>query len=213
MSEELSFLLADISSYAGIVPSLIALLRFKHLTLVQRHLAILVWGGTGVAGLAYLFSLFNWNNLSLLHIYTIFNFIMMSIVFRTVIPRKLFYPLLVAFCAFALFNSIWVDQLQTLNVVNRSVSAFIIMFYALTFFLKTLKDMQVQRLELMPLFWISIGALFYNAGSFFIFLFSKDITPFEELWLTYFGIHSAFTVLLYIFYTIALWVRPKTSTV
>jgi len=70
--------------------------------------------------------------------------------------------------------------------------------------------MKVQHLEASPLFWISIGTLFYNAGSFFIFLFSKDIVPFEELWQTYFGIHAIFTILLYIFYSIALWVKQKT---
>ncbi len=211
MSKELSYLMANIATYAGLLPGIIALIRLKKLTRSQRFLAILVWGGTVIGLLAYLQTKLEiYNNLYLLHIYTVFNFVLMGFVFRSVIPRKIFYPLLIGYSAFASIYSIWIEKLQTMNVLNRSISAFLIMFFALNFFLKTLKEMKVQRLERMPMFWISIGALFYNAGSFFIFLFSKDITPVEELWHTYYGIHSTFTILLYTFYATALWIQPKT---
>ncbi len=210
MSGELSFLLAYIATYIGVIPSLLAMFRVKGPIPEHRLLSVLVWGGTGIGIIASILATFQMTNLYLLHLYTIFNFVMISILFRPFVDRKIFLPLSIGFCVFALIYSIWVEQLQTMNVLNRSISAFIIMFYTLSFFLKTLRDLKVQRLELMPLFWVSIGALFYNAGSFFIFLFSKDISPFEELWHTYFGIHSAFTILLYTFYTVALWVRPKT---
>ena len=210
MSGELTVLLTNIGSYVGLIPCILALFRIKSSIPEHRLLAILVWGGTGIGFLGYLMAVFNLPNLFLLHLYTVFNFIMMTLIFRSVIPRKITYLLLFAYGTFASYNSIWVEQLQTFNVLNRSISAFIIMFYPLLFFVKTMQELKVQRLEVLPLFWLSIGALFYNAASFFIFLFSRDIALFEELWHTYFGIHAIFTILLYIFYTIALWVRPKT---
>ena len=209
MSRELCFLLMDIATFTGLIPCVVALFRIKSHIPEHRLLATLVWGGTGIGLLAYFMAFLNLSNLFLLHIYTIFNFIMLTLIFRSIIHQKIIYLLLFVFCVFASVNSIWIEHLQTLNVLSRSVSAFIIMFYPLFFFIKTLQDMKVQRLEVLPLFWISIGTLFYNAGSFFIFLFSKDIAPHEELWHTYFGIHAVFTILLYTFYTIALWVRPK----
>ena len=149
MSSELSFFLAYMATYIGIIPSIIALFRIKGASPEHRLLALLVWGGTGIALLSALLIEFGIHNLFLLHIYTLFNFVMMSIIFRPFIHPKLFYPLVILFCAFALYRSVGVEQLETMNVLNRSISAFIIMFYTLSFFLKTLKEMKIQRLELV----------------------------------------------------------------
>ena len=210
MDENLSFLLADISSFFGLIPASIAFYRIKTAIRVQRLLSILVWGGTCISLAAFSLGFF-WGapNLYLLHIYTIFDFILLTLIFKPVLNQKMVNALLFIFPLFAVINSIFFEQLITFNVLNRSISAFLIMLYALSFFTKALKEMKILQLEKTPLFWISIGALFYNAASFFIFLFSKDLVPFKSLWFTYFGVHSIFTILLYIFYSIALWIRPE----
>lgn len=210
MDKELSYFLADVATYIGIIPCIIAFFRIKSPVYEHRPLSILIWGGFFVAIAAYLVStVLKTSNLFLLHLFTIFNFILTTLIFKSVLNKKIIYILIFTYTIFATTNSVFVEQLNTFNVLNRSISAFIIMFLALSFFVKTLKEMKIQRLETIPLFWISVGALFYNAGSFFIFLFSKDILPSEKLWVTYFGIHSIFSIILYIFYTIALWVHPK----
>ena len=132
---------------------------------------------------------------------------LITLIFRSVLHPVFTKIILIAFPVFAAINSLFVEQLNTMNVLNRSISAFLIMFYALTFFLYHLRALKITRLEREPLFWISIGVLFYNAASFFIFIFSMDLEPYNELWFTYFGIHSIFTILLYTFYSIALWVQ------
>lgn len=210
MEKELSFLLANISIYIGLIPSAIAFFRIKSPILVHRQLAILVWGITTIGILADIISfVFFWPNLFLLHIYTIFEFILLTLIFKPVLKPLIFKSLLILFPLFAAINSIFFERLNSTNVLNRSIGAFILMFYALSFFTKTLKEMKIIRLEQEPLFWISIGVLFYNAGSFFIFIFSSDLTPQKELFFTYFGIHAILAILMYIFYTIALWVQPK----
>lgn len=210
MDENLSFLLADISSFFGLIPASIAFYRIKTAIRAQRLLSILVWGGTCISLAAFALGFF-WGapNLYLLHIYTIFDFILLTLIFKPVLNQKMVNALLIVFPLFAAVNSILFEQLITFNVLNRSISAFLIMLYTLSFFTKALKEMKILQLEKTPLFWISIGALFYNAASFFIFLFSKDLVPFKSLWFTYFGVHSIFTILLYIFYSIALWIRPE----
>lgn len=209
MNETLSFLFADISTYVGLIPSILAFFRLKELLPEQRMLSILVWGSTVISLLAVLIAaVLNKPNLFLLHIYTVFDFIMLTLIFKPVIKPTWFRVIQIAFPLTATLNSILVEQLRTENVLNRSVSAFILMLYPLGFFTKALKEMKILKLEEYPLFWISTGVLFYNAGSFFIFLFSKILTPIHSLWYTYFGIHAIFTILLYVFYTIALWVRP-----
>ncbi|MCG8327832.1 MAG: hypothetical protein MI974_09120 [Chitinophagales bacterium] len=210
MDENLSFLLADISSFFGLIPASIAFYRIKTAIRAQRLLSILVWGGTCISLAAFALGFF-WGapNLYLLHIYTIFDFILLTFIFKPVLNQKMVNALLIIFPLFAAVNSIFFEQLITFNVLNRSISSFLIMLFALSFFTKALKEMKILQLEKTPLFWISIGALFYNAASFFIFLFSKDLVPFKNLWFTYFGVHSIFTILLYIFYSIALWIRPE----
>jgi len=210
MNEALSFLFADISTYVGLIPCILGIFRLKKLLPEQRLLSKLVWGGTLISLFAVLIaSVLNKPNLFLLHIYTVFDFIMLTLIFKPVIKPIWFSLILITFPLIASLNSIFIEHLRTENVLNRSVSAFILMLYPLAFFTKTLKEMKILKLEEYPLFWISTGVLFYNAGSFFIFLFSKMLTPIHNLWYTYFGIHAIFTILLYIFYTIALWVHPK----
>jgi len=210
MDENLSFLLANISSFWGLIPSVIALVMWKKGVPEQRLLSILVWGGTLISLAAFFMGeVLSVPNLFLLHIYTIFEFILLTLIFRSVLHPLFAKIVLIAFPLFAAVNSIFFEQLSTMNVLNRTISALLIMFFALSFFLVNLRAMKIVRLEKEPLFWISIGALFYNAASFFIFIFSKDLEPFQDLWFTYFGIHSLFTILLYTFYSIALWVQPK----
>ena len=210
MDENLSFLLADISSFFGLLPTSIALLRFRLANRTQRLLSILVWGSLGVSLAAFSLGFF-WGapNLYLLHLYTIFNFIMLTLIFRPILNQRLTNILLVVFPLFAAINSLFFERLVTFNVLSRSISAFFIMLYALSFFTTALKEMKIVRLEKAPIFWVSVGALFYNAASFFIFLFSMDLVPFKSMWFTYFGIHSIFTILLYLFYTIALWIQAE----
>jgi hypothetical protein len=210
MHEDLSFFLADVASYIGLIPSILALFRLKNSLPEYRQLTLLVWGGTTISLLAIIVgTVLHKPNLFLLHIYTIFDFILLTLIFKPVLGARLTRFLTIAFSLFAATNSIFFEHLRTENVLNRSLSALILMFYALSFFTKTLREMKIQKLENEPLFWISIGVLFYNAGSFFIFLFSHYLTPIQDLWYTYFGIHAIFTILLYVCYTIALWVQPK----
>lgn len=210
MDQNLAFLLSKISTFWGIIPSILAIFVWKRKASKNKLLPILVWGGTAISLTAYIVGyLLKTPNLFLLHIYTIFEFILLLFIFKSVLNQGFRKILLFAFPLFAATNSIFFEQLSTMNILNRSISALFIMFFALSFFLVSLRRMEIEKIEREPLFWVSIGVLFYNAASFFIFLFSKNLEPHEELWFTYFGIHAFFTILLYTFYSIALWTQLK----
>ena len=210
MNKDLAVLFIGVSAYCELIPALLAFSKIKNATRDYLLLATLVWVGTAIALLArFVGSFLHQPNLFLLHIYTIVDFILLSLIFKPVLPKFLSRLLLFGFPVFATINSIFFEHLKTENVLNRSLSAIILMFYALSFFTKTLREMKILNLEKEPLFWISVGILFYNAASFFIFLFNHYLTASRDLWFTYFGIHAIFTILLYICYTIALWVQPK----
>lgn len=210
MNEELLRILNNLSTYVGLIPSTLAFFKLNRATYEYRLVAYLVWWGTMIGLLAlFIGAYLHQPNLFLLHLYTIVDFILLSLIFKSVLPQFLSRFLLLGFPLFAAINSIFFEYLKTENVLNRSLSALLLMFYALSFFTKTLREMKILNLAKEPLFWISIGVLLYNAASFFIFLFSHYLTVNRDLWYTYFGIHAIFTILLYICYTIALWVQPK----
>lgn len=214
MNEELVRTLNSFSTYIGLVPSFLAIAKLKEATYEYRLLAYLVWWGTTIGLLAlFIGAYLHHPNLFLLHIYTIFDFFLLSLIFKPVLPSSLSRVITIGFPLFAIINSIFFEHFKTENIMNRTLSSLILMFYALSFFTKTLREMKILNLEKEPLFWISVGVLFYNAGSFFIFLFNHYLTANRDLWFTYFGIHAIFTIILYIFYTIALWVHPKQSTI
>ena len=208
--KSIAFVIATISTLFGILPSLIAFLKIKSADEIQRLLRILVWGATlcglSAMGLAKLLHI---NNLFILHFYTIFDLVMLTLIFRNYIGRNLSRGIIILFVTLAATNSIFVAKFNSFNVLARSIEAFIIICYALTFFTLTLKRMDIVKLNRSPMFWISCGALLYYAASFFIFIFSQDIQPMLDIWYIYWGIHAIFTIVLYIFYSIALWVQPE----
>lgn len=208
MNQELSLALSNTATFIALLPGFLAIFRWNSGSPIHRLLAILVWGNGGIGILAYCLAINGMANLYLLHFYIIFDFVLLTLIFSSVIGQKLVRGLLMVFPFLAIINSVFIEKLEGFNVINRSIAAFLIICYTLGFFTKTLREMKIQRLENTPIFWISIGAIFYYAASFFIFLFSTDLLPYDEMWLTYFGVHAIFTILLYIFYTIALWVRP-----
>lgn len=210
MDTSLSIQLSHIATFMIVLPSLLALLRLSSELRIHRLLIFLVGGAALVSILAYVLgSVFAINNLFLLHFYTVFDFIMMTLIFRDYLARAYVEWSIIIFTVAALSNSILIEQLSTFNILARSVEAFVIICYVMRYFWLTLQEMKIQRLEKQPVFWVSCGALLYYAAGFFIFLFSHDLLPFDELWFTYWGIHAIFTILLYLFYSIALWVQPE----
>ncbi|WP_020534696.1 hypothetical protein [Lewinella cohaerens] len=210
MSAELTLQLGQIATFICILPSIIALFQWNSGVKTHRQLGVLVLGATTVGIAAHtLAQVYQVNNLFLLHFYTVFDFIMMTLIFQTYLPRAFVKWSIIVFSCAALLHSIFIEQLNTFNVLARSVEAFIVMCYVMRYFWFTLKEMKIKRLEQQPIFWISCGALLYYAAGFFIFLFSTDLLPYDDLWFTYWGVHAFFTILLYLFYSVALWVQPE----
>lgn len=210
MDINFSIQLSHASSLMVLLPGLVALFRLSSTLRIHRLLTIYIAGAALISISGYILgSVFSINNLFLLHFYIIFDFIILTLIYRDYLPRTYVRWSIVLFTVLALANSIFIEKLSTFNVLARSVEAFIIIGYVMRYFWLTLKEMKVDQLEKEPIFWVSCGALLYYAAGFFIFIFSQNILPFKELWFTYWGIHAIFTILLYLFYSIALWVQPE----
>lgn len=210
MDTSISIQLSHASTFMILLPGIIALLRRSSTLRVHRLLTILIAGAAFVSISGYILgSVLSVNNLFLLHFYIVFDFIILTLIYRDYLPRMYVKWSIIVFTIVALGNSVFIEKLSTFNVLARSIEAFVIICYIMRYFWLTLKKMKIDELEREPIFWVSCGALLYYAAGFFIFLFSHDLLPFNELWFTYWGIHSIFTIILYLFYSIALWVQPE----
>lgn len=205
--------LTDISMYSIGLPVLLGFIRFRYWNSVQRWIAGLVLasllGEVLVRGMAHLFG----NNLILLHGFTLVQFVLLIFIFekglKPLLPQLFFRGLILFFLIFTLTDLLFLNGLQQFNSFSRPLASFIIIFFALSFFYKTLTELKIKHLEQSPLFWISIGCLLYFSGSLFIFIFTNYVRNSNEVLLTLWGIHALFNILLNSSYTIALWVKPR----
>ncbi|MEM1320833.1 MAG: hypothetical protein AAGG75_11290 [Bacteroidota bacterium] len=215
MEENFVRLIAQISAYIIILPFLLALLRIRGGNREQKLLSLLIFSSlffefaalaVGQAGLRL-------NNLFLLHIFTVIEFAFLVLIFRPhlhpVISRPAGNGIIAAFTVFAIINSIFFEPLTQFNAFGRAIEAVVVIFLVLLCFSLLLRSLKIRQPAQSPLIWISIGTLIYFSGSLFVFIFSNYVLSSPKMSVTIWGIHAFISIVLKLFYTIALWVRPK----
>lgn len=212
MEFELADFITDLSMYSIVIPLAIGIYRYKHLSAVQKLLSlviILTLGGEIIGGIVAKLKI---NNLYIFHLFTILQFILLTLVMEKgltpFLTKRVLRRIALGFTLFALLDAFWWNGVHNFNNYARPLSSILLLCFALIFFYKTLRELQIKTLERAPLFWLSIGILIYQAGSLLIFLFSNYVKTSEAALVTIWGIHAIFNILLNISYSIALWVKP-----
>lgn len=89
MNQDLSLALFNTATFIVLLPCLIAIFRWSTGVAIHRLLAILVWGSAGIGLLAYWLAINGKANLYLLHFYIIFDFVLLTLIFRSVLSPRL----------------------------------------------------------------------------------------------------------------------------
>lgn len=196
------------------VPFIMALFKFKKLNSVQRLLMYLI----SVIVLVEIISLFLWhkeiNNLVMYHIYTVIEFIMISMIYTKVLtslfPKYVFKILTFLFIIFAFLNVQFFQNIYTFNSNTITVSGIIIIIFSLSYFYALLQEIKYSALENNPMFWINSGFLIYFSTNLILFFINNSMfkASTEATYLVW-GLHAIINIVLTLFYTIALWVTPK----
>ena len=205
------------ATYSALLPVAFATFNFKSPDRSKRLLSWLVVFSAIIGISAHIMGYhFGKPNLWLLHVLTIIEFILVSLIYRPYLNSQLADVLLVAFPILAGINSLYIfvslDIDRSFNVYARSIESFCFMVYSVIFFAQVLKEMKIKNLERHPVFWISCGIILFYATNFFIFIFSGDLfrTVNIPTWYQFWKLHAIFVIVLNVFYTIALWiVNPK----
>lgn len=201
-----------LSMYSVLVPMAVGLFKLQSLNSLQRWIGLLVLvtllGELGVYILDKLWS----NNLPVIHLFTLAQFvIIVCIMERGLAPmfsKKTFRIMILFFFCFSLMDAFWWNGIYSFNNYSRPMASLLLLFLALCFFYKTLRELKIKHLEQTPLFWLSIGLLIYFSGNLFIFLFTNYVKVSNEALMTIWGIHAIFNIILNLTYSIALWIKP-----
>lgn len=212
-ASEIFQLVVNIAYGAVALALVIGCVRWRFLSGSQRLLLVLVLVTGLVEGAAEIFWRQGSNNLALFHGFAIVEFGLLGLIYRArlanLIPKHWLTFIIVLFSGFAVLNTVLWQPITTFNTNATTVSSFLLIGFALTYFYKMLRDMAYTKPERNPWLWFNIGVLIYYSSSFLLFTFgNRLIAQDAEVASVVYTVHAFFHILQYLFYSLALWIRP-----
>jgi hypothetical protein len=110
----------------------------------------------------------------LLHIYTIFEFLFISLFYSSFYERKhrnIFYAIIAVFTAICIINFLFIQTTIGFNTYTRPLEAIMIIVYSMLYILKQNNDDQNWGDNMYN--WINAGILLYFASCLFMFISSN----------------------------------------
>lgn len=145
------------------------------------------------------------NNLPLLHVFTVLEFILLfayySFQSKPLLTRFWFYLILVLFLVFAVLDAFVLENLQSFNIYTRSLEAFIFIGCSVHWFIRslTIESKAISR-EQNALKYMNAGFFIYFSGSLILFAFSNYITHLgRPLLMNIWTLHTLLLIVLYLF--------------
>ncbi len=198
---------------SGLIPLVVGLINRKYFTKGEKALLYLF-------AISPLFDLTGFilkkngiSNMLVFHIYTIIEFILISVFYSKVIsnPKITLYiiTIVVLFLGVAGFDLL--NKLTLMDDFSTTTESIIVMLYAIFGYSLLLKNPIQSKVFAIPLFWFHTAFLLYFAGNLFVFIFSSYLQQhykqnlFQEIW----GIHSVMSMILYLLIATGFW---KTKT-
>mgnify|MGYP006205409941 CR=1 FL=1 len=197
-------LIWHLSTFSILIPVAVSLIawkfiRSKPLKLITYYLFTYLF----IEILLYLLADQKINNLPVIHLFTITEFIFLSLVYH----RAFSYPFgkavakwtVPVFVLFAICSAVYLQGIYTYNSYVRGAEAFIISFYALLYLYEVFMEAKIERLESYPFFWVNAGLLLYFAGNLFFFLLSNLLLSesekmLKESWIIHFILNIEITL-------------------
>ncbi|MFM9946902.1 MAG: hypothetical protein ACKV1O_03090 [Saprospiraceae bacterium] len=160
------------------------------------------------------------NNLPLLHLYTVGEFVLLSFFYRSLLPehvifRKFFPVLLVMVSLLILMNTLFLQSIFVFNSYAKTLVQIILILYAILFFFHLPEASSFKTQEGWSLRMINSAVLIYYCGSLFIFMFSNIFIEKSIIYHGFWIFNALLNFLFHILVLIGLWRvafrRPKLS--
>ncbi|RZK30165.1 MAG: hypothetical protein EOO61_19625 [Hymenobacter sp.] len=209
--QEFVFLLALLPEVLAVT---VGAIRYKRLQASMHYLVVLVSVGLVTDIILRILGHHKINNHFVIALYIPVEFWLLSNIYRKELKLRRIQTVVTWTAVGLTLYSLWAGLIRGdpgLSPVGRFLEGIFILGLVLLYFHQTLKHLTIRHLESAPLFWLSAGLFIYFACDVLIFIFSNFILYSYSKLFNYqlWGLHAVLTILLYFFYTLALWIDPK----
>lgn len=191
-----------------VIPIVFAIVKYRHfnapLTIIFSYLLFAGMVNACAAALAFR----HINNLPLLHVYTIFEFLFLGVFFYLVIQRqrlrKIILGSLLLFPVYCLINFTLIQGLYVFNSYTRPVEAILLLSFSLVYFYIQTNDNHDLGWHTQPKTWMVIGILIYFSSSLIQFSFSNIVSVHvsANTKLVIWAFHATLVLIMYILFTV-----------
>ena len=191
-----------------IVPIVFAIAKYRH---INKPLTTIFWYllFAGVVNACAAFMAFRRiNNLPLLHVYTIVEFVFLGLFFYQFIKRPVVRKLILAgillFPVYGFINFTFVQNLHVFNSYTRPVEAVLLITCSVVYFYNRTLDNQDHAWHTQPETWIVTGILIYFSSSLVQFSFSNVVSSLagRETKLFIWAIHATLVLIMYLSFAV-----------
>ncbi len=198
-----------------LLAGLLGLIRYRTLPPELRWLVTLIGFGLVLELAAHILGKLYHANLWLIPIDAAGELWLMSMVFAWALQSAVFIkwrPWVVGtFVLYATLSLTLNFEPARFKPAVQVLESLLVLGMAALYFRKLLNELQVPNLARDPMFWVSAGLVLYSLSKLLIALFSNYLLEHysRQLSLTVWTIHGLLTIVLYLCYLRALWLRPQ----
>lgn len=196
------FLIGFVTLAVLVILGLLTSLKFKENELPWKIISLYLAGSFIAQGVSMVFWTFEINNLTILHVYSLFQFIAFSAFYWTTTPRpakrKSILVITIVISLLLVVNSIWNESLRDFNSLGVFISNGIIVAYSVLYFFEMLGAETHAKKHL----FVNAGILLFMCESLVVFLFGnylKEVAFIDQigLWLTHAITYFLFLILIF----------------
>ncbi|WP_210520988.1 hypothetical protein [Hymenobacter terricola] len=218
MKTDAAFWLVLVGSVAQAVLLLIGLLglaRYRQLPQGLRYLVGLIWFGVALELASTLLHFWKIPNLLLLPLDAAGELWLLAAVYAWALQSAAFtrlWPWVAGgFAAYAALSSGLAPELARFKPGVLVLECLLVLGLVGLYFRKLLNELRVQSLADDPMFWVSTGLLLYSLAKLQIALFSNYMLAHYSMQLNQlmWAINAFMSIVLYLCYCRALWMRPQ----
>lgn len=206
--------ITDVSTYSVIVPVVIGLFRFRHLTPPLKVIFLLVVIGCAIEMLGLPVFGGVGSTLPVYVMFTLIEYLLISLfyyllVLNTLQQKIIFWGSIAYICIFfGVLNS--VENIGGSFGYLSAAEAVLIVLWVLLYLRQIMHHQIEMDLKRSPTFWISTGFLFYFLGSFFLFASFSLLMKDAEIAVQFYNIiHSTLNILNYLFICIGFYFSTR----
>ncbi len=145
-----------------------------------------------------------------LSLFTLIEYILFSYIVYSILQNKILKRILLISAPLFITFSI-IQYLKTssgmIDALSITVENIIIIIFCLLYFYEEITEPQVSFVYSTPAFWLIAGILIYSTGTFFLFMFSENLS--DDEWEKWSIINFVFTIIKNLCFCIAVTIKSN----